>query len=531
MTMAHYIKKQNRLAFLLAVLHWMLSFATDRFVFTYHLFDFSNSVTIAKAILAWGAKGMFLLFLLLLWQGIFYVIKGYQEGNEALKQYWNTTVIYLGIMLVLFVFLFPGIWRLDEFGILKNATQILPHFWQGYLTSVFYIVALMLIPNPAGVILVQILVISMVVGYVIDRFGKMIHHKKLKYILYIPFLLFPVIDSNFYPIRMSIYAFLELLFAFALFDFKYNKREIKSSHVWCLAGLAGILVCWRTESIYYVVLAPLTFLILFHKETTKKMKKQFIILTLLFSGVLSSVQIMGNKIESSKEYELTSIVLPITPLVNQANQNGDTDLLKKVDLVLDVKVLLEGYKEGKSGIAMYWDESLNLKRSYTDNDFEQMKQAYYELIVKYPNVFLTERTNTFFNSTGLLNDTQNLFSKDARESYIKFREAYSYQEPPLRSDIIKIIEFTNKETIHNIVYSFVIQTLCLFITCFVLLIRRKWGYFFICAMICAKIPLIFLTAPSQLFMYYYSIYLIGAVLMGMLFIVMVDKIKDRMERA
>lgn len=513
--------KLNKGAVLLAFVHWIISFATDRLVFTYQLFDFSNTVNIAKAMLAWGAKLAFLGLLLILWHIIWDVVTKRKESSKEYKEYWNYTMIYFGIMLVFFILLFPGLWRLDEFGILKNAAGILPHFWQGYLTSVFYIFALMLVPNPAGVILVQIIVISLVVGYILSRCSQMIENKRLVFILYVPFLLFPVIDSNFYPIRMSIYAFLELLFAFVLFDIKYTKRVIKKNQVWLLALLAGVLICWRTESIYYIVLAPVTFVILFYKETSRKLKVQFVLATIVIASMLSSVQILGNKIESSKEYELTSIVLPITPLVSKANENGNNEMVEIIDKVLDTEILINGYQEGKTGIAMYWSESLT--RNYTNADFEEMKRTYYNLILKYPDVFIRERLETFFGSTGILDETENLFAEDANINYINFREAYQYKEPPFRSSLVKILEFTDYETIHNLVYSFIPQAIILIGACFVLLIRRKWGYFFICGAVCAKIPLIFLTAPSRLFMYYYSIYLIGAVLIAMLAVFLIDK--------
>ncbi|WP_099466978.1 hypothetical protein [Konateibacter massiliensis] len=517
-------KKLNKTALLIAVLHWMISFATDRFVFTYQLFDFSNTVALAKAGLAWGAKLAFLVLLLVLWQLIWYHAAKVRAGDRELRGYWKYTGIYFCVMLLFFVLLFPGLWRLDEFGILRNAANILPHFWQGYLTSVFYIFALMLVPNPAGVLFVQIGVISLIVGYVINRLSMRIEKKGLIYMMYVPFLLFPVIDSNFYPIRMSIYAFLELLFAFELLDMKLAKKEITGRKIWLLAALAGILICWRTESVYYLVLAPVTFAILFYKETKRKAKLWFTLATFLIGGALMSVQLVGNQIDSGQEYELTSVVLPLTPLVYEAYQNGDMEAVNTVDKVLNTDVLISGYEAGETGISMYWkDAELGLKRDYSTEDFAEMKSTYYKLILKYPAVFLQERFETFFGSTGVLNDTENMFSADANAGYISFRENYGYKEPPLRASFVKLLEFTDNVAVHNVVYSFLPGGLALLVTCIVLLFQRKWGYFFICGSICAKIPLIFLTAPSRLFMYYYSIYLIGAVWIGMLVLYVIDR--------
>ncbi|MFA9375954.1 MAG: hypothetical protein ACERKZ_04280 [Lachnotalea sp.] len=512
----------NKVALILAVIHWVVSFASDRLVFTYNLLDFSNLTTSVKTILAWGAKLAFLVLLIILWQFVVYLYLEYRNSNEKIKMYLRYTQIYFSIMVLFFVMLAPGLWRMDEFGILKNAVNILPVFWQGYLTSIFYIFALMLLPSPAGIIIVQIGVISLIVGYIIYKCSNLLHKKWLVYVMYIPFLLFPVIDSNFYPIRMSLYAFLELLFAFELFSIKYENREIKMKNIWLLASLAGVLICWRTEAIYYIVLAPVTFIILFYKVTSRRVKIQFTLATIIISGLLTSVQLLGNKLVSGNQYEITSVVLPITPLVYEATQNDDKQMLEPINKVLDTEILMKGYQEGKTGIAIYWSESELVKTGYSSEEFANFKSAYYKLIMKYPGVFIKERIETFVGSTGILNETENLFADDAKDYYVNFRETYHYSSPFLRSDTVKLLEFTDHEFVHNIFYSFLPQALLLIGTCLVLLIKRNWGYFFICANVCAKIPLIFLTAPSRLFMYYYSIFLVGSVLFGMMIVFIID---------
>lgn len=520
--------KLNKVALIIAVIHWMISFASDKLVFTYNLFDFTNMTSIAKALLAWGAKLAFLILLMIIWQFVAYFIMEFRNGNNNIKKYLHDTLLYLGVMLLFFIILYPGLWRMDEFGMLKNAVNILPSFWQGYLTSVFYIFGLMLIPTPAGIVIIQIGVISLIVGYIIYKCSNIINNKWLVYVMYIPFLLFPVIDSNFYPMRMSVYAFLELLFAFELFSIKYEKREIKMKNIWILASLAGVLVCWRTESIYYIVLAPITFIVLFYKETSKKTKITFVIATVVIASALTSVQLLGNKIESGKDYEITSVVLPITPLVSKATENGEAQIIATIDKVLDIDILINGYKEGKTGIAIYWSKPELVKTGYTSEEYSNFKSAYYELIMKYPGVFLQERFVTFIGSTGILECTEKLFAEDAKDNYVDFRETYHYNtEPILRSETIKLLEFTDNVKVHNIIYSFIPQMIILIVACFVLLIKKKWGYFLICANVCAKIPLIFLTAPSRLFMYYYSIYLIGAVLIAMMIVFIIDmKLKN-----
>lgn len=501
----------NKAGLIIAMLHWLVSFFTDRSLFNYSLTDFSDTVCMIKSMLAWAAKGAFLILLIILWQLVFFIIKAIKENNQRIKEYLSCVLVYFLIMSALFSMLSPGLWRLDEFGILKNATLILPHFWQGYLTSIFYIFALMLIPSISGVVIVQYVIISFITGYIVFKLKDYLKIKKYWWTLYIPFLAFPVIDSNFYPIRMSIYAFLEVLLIFELFSIKYEKRKITTKNILLLSLLSAIIVCWRTEAIYYMAAMPIVFAILFIKDHGKKCVINFTVIMVIFSGALTSVQLLGNKATSGNEYDITSVVLPITPLVATAEQNGDSQILEKIDKVLSTDVITKGYKDGRTGISLFWDTSLGLVRSdYTNEDYSEFKAAYYELIKKYPLVFLKERWNTFINSNGILSETQNLYTDDV---YAMHRETYNIKnEPPFRKSLIKLLEFIDYDTLHNIVYSFVIQLVVLVLVCIILLFKGQWGYAFLAGCICAKVPLIFLTAPSMLFMYYYSVYLAGNLL-------------------
>lgn len=145
-------------ALVISCVHFLLSFWTDHFIFRYVVFDFSSAKNIVKSIETCGVKLVFLFLLIAVWQGIFYVCK------KADKTFKRVAFGYFLLMLVLLLLTWPGIWRMDEFGILTSAVQLFPHFWQNYITSVFYIYALMLFPFPAGVILVQIICISLIIA-------------------------------------------------------------------------------------------------------------------------------------------------------------------------------------------------------------------------------------------------------------------------------------------------------------------------------------------------------------------------------
>jgi glycosyltransferase involved in cell wall biosynthesis len=468
--------------------------------------------------MTYGAKAVFLLVLIGIYQGIYFF---FTKADKELRQ---NTLLYLLLNLVLLVLTWPGIWRMDEFGILNSAVKLLPVFWQNYLTSLFYVFSLMLIPVPSGVIIVQCVLVSLMAGYVIRAFVR--RFGKIGRAAWIPCLFFPVLDSTLYPMRMSIYGFLELFLLVVLWE-KYQeaKTEDKEKQEGRHTGISWIFICilaalvtvWRTEAVYYFVLFPLLIGIIWHKYYGKKQMLRIICGYLLCALCLFVPQSVGDKLTSGNQYDLTSVVLPLVPLVDEAYGRADCkEQLDAIDRVISVELAVEGAGEGRNGISLFWSEP-EFQREYTDAQYQAFKKAYYQLIVKFPATFLEERWDCFVHSVDLLQNTTELFCAEGVANYDTFRN-YTGTNPiseKIRNDVIKILEwrqlkdYTMKKAGYQVVYSAILP-MCILIAVWVFcLIRRKWQAFFLLALPLVRVPLIFLMAPSRLFMYYYSIYLIG----------------------
>ncbi len=507
------MKKLNKAALILAMVHFFVSFFTDRLIFTYVLLDGSTMKNTLRTIETFGVKAVFLLVLVFLWQGIFWAVKQADRRNV------KVAVGYMALMMVLLVLTWPGIWRMDEFGILSSSIQLYPHFWQNYITTVFYVLALMLLPFPAGVIVVQCACISVAVARMVSLClsGKEEKNKKT-FVLFLPFLMLPVLDSNLYPIRMSLYAFLEVLLIAELF---YLAKDVsvaikRTTGYWCYVTiLAAVVTIWRTEAIYYLVAYPV--LLSLAGKGRKYVKP--IICYIILSVILFVPQKIGENLTSGQQYELTSVVLPLVPLMQEADRNGDSEdvrLLTVIDQVVNVEVTLRGAKEGKSGINLFWGEP-EFQRTYTREQFSEFKSAYYKLVVKYPKVFLRERWMTFLDSSDLLENTTELFVKEGIANYEVF-QTYPLSRPlnnKIRTGVIKILElrsaenYSTKLMVTDAIYSAIPAILILFVTSIVLLCKRRWVELVMVLTVLVKVPLVFLTAPSRLFMYYYSVYLFG----------------------
>lgn len=481
-----------------AVVHWLISLLTDHLIIT------------CESSVVYGVwKALFLLFVLGFYQVIGQLVYELQSGNKAVRKAVQLSGVYFLIMLVFLLLTWPGIWRVDEFSILRTARDLHIHFWQGYLTSVYYIICLMLLPFPVSVVLFMCVINSAVVGYLVYKLWMFTGRRKCAYLLYIPFLFFPVIDSNLYPMRMSIYAFLELLLLAKICFWAYENRLPKKGEFVWTALLAGIVTAWRSESIYYLPLFPVLLIMFFWKKISKKQMGKALLAYLIFSVCLVGIQKIGEGGSgnggSGDGYEITAIIRPLTPLVVDAAYAEEKDLIAAIDKVINCAYIFEGASEGEDGLAIFWTWAGSglLKDNYTPKDFQNMKMAYYQLILRHPKTFIKERLYTYWNATGILGDLPNTEPPSQPINRTVRNMTYALLE-------LRFLEnYGIQGKASGFVYSSLLPSLVLAIGALGFLLRKKWIYAGCVIMVALKVPLIFLTAPGGLFMYYYSPYLCG----------------------
>lgn len=500
--------------------HWCVTFVTDRIFFEYSLFHFENGKDVMLSLYAWGIKLIFLALLIAGYQIIGNIFKKYKSGQKSIREYFFYASVYFLFMVLLLFLVYPGAWRMDEFGILRDAKTLMPTFWQGYLTSYLYIFSLMVLPVPAGVVVMQCVIISLCIGFVCERAQRILKLKH-KWLLLLPFLAFPVLDSNMYPMRMSVYVFLELCLAVVFLSAIIEKRKLTIKETCFAIILTAVVSVWRTEGIYYMAWIPIVYIITFWKQENRKKKLLFVMATILTTIAVMLPQMIGNKMMSGDQYEITSMVLPLAPLLCEAQEQCQEEL-QKIDKVIDVNIMIQGYKSGKSGISVFWSEPSLIRTNYTVGQYKEFKSAYYSLIGKYPDVFLKERMETFVNSNGILMNTTELYDTDEVANYVEFREEYVGGQgifTNIRKQVLSLLELNSfqdsskKMSLYYAVYSFLPQFVVLLVAAMGCLVRKKWCSLLVLLGVVGKVPLIFITAPSRLFMYYYGIYLIGTVVL------------------
>ena len=81
--------------------------------------------------------------------------------------------IYLLILSILLICIWPGAWSWDDIDVLKGASWFELTPWQHFFSGLFMTLCLQTIPVPAGVIIMQILISALIVGYSISNIAEL----------------------------------------------------------------------------------------------------------------------------------------------------------------------------------------------------------------------------------------------------------------------------------------------------------------------------------------------------------------------
>lgn len=499
------MKKIFNISTYLAVIHFILCMMR------------SKSFFVQESVYLMICRSIFLVILVSIYNIIYIWIK---QKNITMKRLFPFFCVYFGVMLVLLFLIYPGNWRGgDEFHILKYVQYGEVNFWHHYLTYLFYTLSIFMLPFPAGIVIMQTLVIALIVGYICS-FINIYFSKKLSIIAFLLFFLPPILDSNFYPMRMSLYAFIECLLWIYIIKIK-KENVINNNIIINLSVLTSILAVWRTEGIIYIITIPIIYILLFRKSysSAKIIGYMFIIFICLLMP-----QSIGNRIQNSNsEYKFTAIMNQIIPLiVEEQKYNPESVDLKNINQVMSIAAINEGGKKFNwDANKIYWNQSElseNLIRNnYTKKEYNKFLFSYVRLICKYPKIFLKERITVFLDSMPgvTLSSVPDIYnSSDSKHIY--FANNYPLNKPVfpnLRLQVINILRCGNlPENVRSFIWNVGIPMMIMCIMSIVLFIKKEWIYIVISAVILLRFTLVFLTAPASYFMYYYSIYLVSLII-------------------
>ncbi len=341
---------------------------------------------------------------------------------------------------------------------------------------------------------------------------------KKVWLLYIPYLFPSIIDGNLYPLRASVITHLEIFFVMTIYFYFLSKDNIKNYTYICWAVLISILATWRSEGIYYVILAPILICILLYKQINiKKIIVMWLVRIMCVCGI-NNVQKYNNPDQSI--YSLSMLVGHLEALVTDENTHITDEEMEVINDVFPKECGTDYHPTGF--VAVVGD--MNIRN---DEDFPQkvseLQRLYFKLILRNPSAFikdcwkLFEKTSlTIHNVDVLCANTVAAFDEGYDQVYSTImtnaHDNYYFVKPwslDLRKKVVSILECRHFDNygeaypIHLIFYNVLPNIIILAICIIIGAIKRKKELFFISGFLLVRAGIVFVAAPVWYVMYYF----------------------------
>ncbi|MCR4591304.1 MAG: hypothetical protein K5668_10855 [Lachnospiraceae bacterium] len=458
-----------------AVIHWILSFFTDRLVFSW-----TGDSNIFNYI---GCKAVLLVLLIMIWKAII----EHKKDTLLILKYAG---IYLIPLIFVLVFKLPqGYLSNDESLIYEEARVLSDYTWFSYLTTWYYIISMMLIPWKYGPIIVKVVIQALVCGYCVKRVSGR-YGEKTGYFTYIPFLFYPVMAYTTSAHRIPVYF---LLYAFLLVKLYFDKDEDvvpeKKMLLWVLF-LGAVLTQWRTEGIYLLALIPILLFITY--PSLRDIKKGAVLITafILIQYLVSVPQNgiipgrMGDKANNRMApfYAYTIVNMMRNGLDRDANKED----LEKAGRYLDLEKVDRinedlGDINYEDVLILYYPGYTGVREDVTPEDYNAYTEGCMNIFKNNPAVFFVTRSGAFDYA--------------ARPYHIGTDQGGV-------KGLIKLVFSVVKALFYNLY----IPCVLLLAGCVVFLIKRKWFEFFAAGGLIGHFIIVFILAPASYFKYYFPIY-------------------------
>lgn len=490
-----------------------------------------NSLNIHKLFFKYNVINLNILFIKILHMVFLYVL--FSLIYNAIKNRHDTTFkhaiiitsIIFFLLLIGLLLVWPGTWSWDDVFVLNAAQNYHIEAWQNLLTSIYYIMLLETLPFSTGIILIQIFIISMIIGYCISKITTILFHSekkrwKIEFLLSLTFFLPPLILYSYSGFRMGIYSYIELLLIVIFYSFFKEKGKLTLCNLsWCIF-LTILVASWRSEGIYYILFFPI-FLMISNKKITYKI---IIVSSLIIILSTLAINEANTKLIGNNNYSITSTILSLPCLVKSSDPTKDQEELTLLSEAINLQVIYDNPKS--TGEDLYWNYNL-IKSNYSSTQYKSYIKGYIKLIIKYPQVFFSELFHNLYSSSGLGIDkygysTQRDLAKsaialfDGRQGEVWDGMDSLFSSPFSLSTRVSTLRWlgsiNSKGQVtagYKIIWNPLIPTLFILFIIIFLFINKQLKVCLLLFCVLIRFIIIFLTSPAPYFMYYLSIYLIG----------------------
>lgn len=480
------MKKNNTLLIIIiSVLHWMVTFFTDRIIFVVSPMTNLSDYIICKVLL--------LFVLLYIYRTLYRLFLAPDKKTCCEKKILQYALIYLiPVILILLIKIPHGFISNDESLIYTTAINLTHDTWFNYMTTYYYIVCLMLIPSWCAPILIKAAIQTLIAGYFIYRLSKVITFKYAKF-GYILFLLYPVIAYTASAHRLPVYYLLYLLFLIILLFDHMEKNELTRTKGVLLILIGAVLTQWRTEGIYLAVLVPILLLIVYRNLRTRQAIIKLLLSFILIQYIISIPQtgFFAKEVNAAADDRMKPFyAYTITNMYrNGLDLEKNKADLEIVDHYLSISAIESindyyGDINYEDVLILYKEGYIGVRPEATVADFFAYSAALKRIFINNPDVFIKTRIGAFQYA--------------ALPFHITFT---GFSIKPLISFAISIVK--------TISYNLFIPLTIVFVLCLYTLIRKRWFTFFVMGGMIAHWFIVFILAPASYFKYYFPVYMIA----------------------
>lgn len=466
---------------------------------------------------------------LILYAAAFYAIRFLERvraGDPVYRRWLWVTIAVFVVNLAVLVLVWPGFWTNDSYFVMAKAQQNWISTWQNVFTAIYFPVSMVLIPSAIGPVIVQVIFGSIVAGYVVARTVDALRRPWLGYALILPFLTLPVLLFDQYPLRSTIHGYLELAVVFRILIVRARPELVANRYreFVVLSSAITLLAFWRTECVLYLLLIPMlavTLRIFRRPDAGARRAHAAVAVGLVGAVVVVNVGIAG--VLSNAKYTVTAVVNPLSVMLQGPLGGADlTANLAAIDRVIDLDLVRQ--MPSAYDIPSYWTDRL-MRPDYKAH-MGEFQRAYVSLVAQNPSAFLEARIRTFL-VTNSLGDfprdyARGLEAINASPSLVEARATFEernpsvvpfdrgFQEQAIRAFLL--LDADDEDLPFGAVIWNAIPALALMLVFFVgSIVRRRWVYAGVLAILLTRAAIVFATAPARYFMYYFFAYLVGGV--------------------
>lgn len=282
---------------MIAVLHFLLSFYTDRYVFTgptketiaYYVFD----------------KMIYLLLLVCIWRFLVLAIKGRKHKTFEYKML--KYCLFLGAIYFVFMLsIYPMIEFTGDMPFFEAAAR--EYRLNGglhWISTLVWILGYMMFPCAGGPTIIMGLLSVLAYGYICTKMDEM----NISRWCIVLFLLPPIILYSLYPTRITMMTIVYMIYFTILYTDYVKGGWLHNKKLAFLILITGMLSVWRLEGMYLLLFAPLLLILAYRQKFKLKLYLKYFVCILIMNMILS-IPMPETKIEN-KLFPIVGYMLPL----------------------------------------------------------------------------------------------------------------------------------------------------------------------------------------------------------------------------